>query len=95
MFVTLDDKSMKASARPLVKPGFFSHSSFSPDGRRVVFTWQPREGVDRDQLYLVDVDGAKPPEKLKGQDEAAGNGDADWSPDGKLIVFVGHVREPL
>jgi Tol biopolymer transport system component len=91
MLVTLDEKTMQASARALVKPGFFSHSSFSPDGRRIAFTWQPKEGQDIDQIYLVDIAGAQPPQKLKGQNESVENSDPDWSPDGKLIVFTGHL----
>ncbi len=92
MLVTLDAKTMKASARALVKPGFFSHSSFSPDGKRIVFSWQPEEARDHDQLYLLNLDEEKPPVKLEGQDEAAANASPDWSPDGKLIVYAGQTR---
>jgi TolB protein len=93
VLATLNEKTMDATGRILVNGGFFSHSSFSPDGRRLAFTWQPTPGKDIDQLYLMDIDGDKPPQKLAGLAETLASADPDWSPDGKLIVIATQVRQ--
>ena len=89
MLATLDAEAKQATARRLVEGGYFSHSSWSPDGKQIAFTWKPDPSKeDPEQLYLLDVDDpGKPPRKLKGLDSADDNADPDWSPDGKQIAF--------
>jgi Tol biopolymer transport system component len=83
---TLDEQTMQAEVRWLVKSGTTYHSSWSPDGERIVFQWK-RPNQDVYQLYLIDAAGKRKPERLPGQDPARHNCDPDWSPDGKTIVF--------
>ncbi len=83
---TLDERSMQASVRWLVKTGECYHSSWSPDGRRLVFSWKP-PNHELYQLHLLNVDADEEPKLLPGQDSSRNNCDPDWSPDGKTIVF--------
>jgi Tol biopolymer transport system component len=83
---TLDERAMTASVRQVVKHGEVDHTSWSPDGKRVVFCWHPDD--KNGQLYVMDVDGKDPPQRLEGQDPHRHNTNADWSPDGKTIVFA-------
>jgi Tol biopolymer transport system component len=61
---------------------------FSPDGRRIVFTrYRPLdggEGQSLSALFVVRPDGSGL-RQITGWDLRAG--DADWSPDGRWIVF--------
>jgi Tol biopolymer transport system component len=82
----LNEHNMQASVRWLVKTGTTQHSSWSPDGKRIVFQWKRRD-QELYQLYLIDADGQPQPERLPGQDPTRHNCDPDWSPDGKTIVF--------
>jgi Tol biopolymer transport system component len=59
--------------------------AWSPDGRQIMF-WQMDDAATR-QLYVIDADGQKPPQRLANQEGTRFNSDALWSPDGKQIVF--------
>jgi Tol biopolymer transport system component len=83
---TLDERTMRASVRRLVKSGTTYHSSWSPHGTRIVFQWKP-PNEEFYQLYTIEPDGSQPPQRLPGQDPRRHNCDPDWSPDGKTIVF--------
>jgi TolB protein len=84
---TLDERTMQAGVRWLVKGGLCYHSSWAPDGKRVVFAWQ-RSEQHKYQLYVMDVDADKTPTLLSGPDPARNHGDPDWSPDGRTIVYA-------
>jgi len=83
---TLDERSMNANVRQLLKQGEIDHTSWSPDGKRVVFCWHPEN--KNGQLYIMNVDSDDPPQRLEGQDPDRHNTNADWSPDGKTIIFA-------
>ncbi|MCI0332502.1 MAG: hypothetical protein L0228_04690 [Planctomycetes bacterium] len=82
----LDDRMTQATVRWLVRSGSCTHSSWSPDGTRVVFQWQP-PNQKLEQLYVMNVDSDETPTWLPGQDRTRNNINPDWSPDGKTIVF--------
>jgi Tol biopolymer transport system component len=87
---TLDERTMQASVRVLVKSGTCAHVSWAPDGQRIVFSWD-RDKKSPYQLHRLDVDSNDPPVWLPGQERARNNLDPDWSPDGKTIVFSSHL----
>lgn len=87
------DGSSRATVRHLAEKGDFMHSSWSPDGKRIAFSWR-QPGDAHEHLYLVDADGDQPPQRLAGLDDLAGAAAPDWSPDGKQIVFCELVAAP-
>jgi Tol biopolymer transport system component len=89
---TLDEASMKATVRWPLNTGIAYHSSWSTDGRHVIFAWRPTD-QDLIQLYTLDVDSSDAPKLLPGQDRTHHNVNPDWSPDGTTIVFSS--PEPL
>jgi Tol biopolymer transport system component len=88
---TLDERTMQASVRMFVKSGTCAHASWAPDGKRVVFSWDP-DNTSQYQLYLLDADSNDPPTWLPGQNRSRSNVNPDWSPDGKTIVFASQLR---
>jgi TolB protein len=62
-------------------PGFVSYPTWSPDGRRIAFSWL-RPGTMRPGIYVADVRGSHV--KLL----VAQAGSPSWSPDGRLIAYT-------
>jgi Tol biopolymer transport system component len=83
--LTADEK--KATVRWILRDGQTYNTSWSPDGRQVIFNLRPRPGAI-DQMYLWNVDSDEKPRRLPGQSLARDNHDMHWSPDGKTIVFM-------
>jgi Tol biopolymer transport system component len=84
---TLNADATKVECMWIVREGESYHSSWSPDGKTIVFNWRPTPDAT-EQLYLYAVDAAEPPRRLSGQDAPSNNRDPSWSPDGKSILFI-------
>jgi Tol biopolymer transport system component len=65
-------------------------SRFSPDGRRIAFTWV--KGEQSSAIYVVGVNG-KDLRQLTPFTRAVADG-IDWSPDGTEIVYSNHFGQP-
>lgn len=65
-------------------PGAEFHASLSPDGPRLAFVWKPEESDDYD-VYVMRLPYGRP-ERLT--DSPAIDWYPEWSPDGKLLVYM-------
>jgi Tol biopolymer transport system component len=76
-----------AGLRRLVFGRVVGSPKFSPDGRRIAFSWIPKHTNARESIWTMRRDGShlrrltRPPEEY-GSDEAP-----DWRPDGRRIIF--------
>jgi Tol biopolymer transport system component len=59
---------------------------WSPDGKQLLLWIRDKEQHRR--VHVLDLDATSEPQLLKHQEETAFNSDANWSPDGKQIVWV-------
>ena len=64
------------------------HPNWSPDGKQVAFTMKENETSGADRIHVVSADGTGAPVRLKNQDRSFRNVEADWSPNGRTIVFA-------
>ena len=74
-----------------------SFTTCSPGVRTANRYWRrlQLEGDANLQLYLLDPQGEKPPQKLAGQDPSIRNVGSSWSPDGKKIVISFNLGKPM
>jgi serine/threonine protein kinase/Tol biopolymer transport system component len=68
--------------------GFVGDPSMSPDGRRIVFTRYP---IGDPELWIANGDGSDP-HLLAKSGEPGGFCCAQWTPDGRYIVFETRVK---
>ncbi|MCC6494289.1 MAG: PD40 domain-containing protein [Pirellulales bacterium] len=85
---TFEEQAGEVTFQWLLREGSFTHSSWSPDGKRIVYDQRAPAHPKYGQLYVVNSDGSGPPDRLSGQYASIGNYDPDWSPDGAQIAFV-------
>ena len=69
--------------------GFIGDPNMSPDGRRIVFTRYPAIGDP--ELYIANGDGSDP-DLIAKSSEPGGFCCAQWTPDGRYIVFETRVK---
>jgi Tol biopolymer transport system component len=69
--------------------GFIGDPNLSPDGRRIVFTRYPEIG--NPELFIVKSDGSDP-HLIAKTSESGGFCCAQWTPDGRYIVFETRVQ---
>jgi len=71
-------------------PGVQRYPSFSPDGDRVVFTWNG-PGQDNPDVYVQQVGSGDP---LRLTSDPGNDYNPVWSPDGRWIAFLRSQSEP-
>jgi dipeptidyl aminopeptidase/acylaminoacyl peptidase len=87
-----------AAARPLALEDYYrivtvQSPAMSPDGRRVAFIRTfivENENRRQAELWIVGVDGSSAPRRLS--DPALNASAPRWSPDGRLLAFIGRRR---
>jgi Tol biopolymer transport system component len=86
------DLATGAIASVVRNPGFENVPIWSPDGRRVIYSWD-RDGVS--QLFLINADGSGEPAKLYGEAGSLAYAMA-WSRDDRTLLFtsIGESRVP-
>jgi TolB protein len=61
--------------------------SWSPDGKKILVSATLQGDIDQ-QLYILNLDGKTPLERLPGQNPATKNYFSCWSPDGEKVVLA-------
>jgi Tol biopolymer transport system component len=66
------------------------HPSFSPDGSRIAMTARRPVAGERgsEDIYLIPTSGGETAGLTRLTDDPAADDEANWSPDGTLIVFM-------
>jgi TolB protein len=67
--------------------GFQTCFSWSPDSKNITLS-MTLEGDRNTQIYILDAEGNKPPQRLAAQNPKKQNYTPAWSPDGKSIIFA-------
>jgi Tol biopolymer transport system component len=73
----------RGTATRLTSEGFTGYLSWTPDGRRVAFSWR---NTFVPNIYWQPVDGSSPIERLTQSEHNQFSG--SWSPDGETLAFV-------
>ena len=60
--------------------------TWSPDNKRIALS-MTMEGDTNRQIYILDIDGKTPPQRLAEQNPNKKSYTPAWSPDGKTIIF--------
>ena len=73
---------------------FSADPGWSPDGKRIAFNSDRRHGSFRQEIYVMDSDGTDVHRVTTLPAEAAYDGAARFSPDGKRLVFTRYITDP-